>query len=375
MVSTIQSGARVLVTGATGYLGAAVAEQFIQEGYVVVGSARTLSKAENVKNFFDKKYGPGKFEIYASGDLEKDGAFDDAVKGTAHFTVYLKVEFKFIKNIDYTDVEAIAHVASPVGVSSDDPVKDVVEVAVKGTTSLLNSALKYGKNVKSVVVVSSVASVLDSSVPEEYLYTEKNWNDGAIKTVLELKAKGEAINPFIAYMASKNEAERAVWNFKENKKPSFTLTTVLPTYLYGAIVPTPRSVADVQAASTANYIVKFYTGENQDYKQVLPPVGFVSIADVARASVLIVEKNDVSDGQRYLLNAGSYSFQQIVDILRKNYPERQSIIVEGEPGNYEKANQPKQYDGSKITRDLGLKYTDLEPVVLATINSVKEVLQ
>ncbi|CAO3694408.1 unnamed protein product [Umbelopsis ramanniana] len=352
-ISTIQSGARVLVTGATGYLGAAVAEQFIQDGYVVVGSARTLSKAENVKNFFDKKYGSGKFEIYASGNLEKEGAFDDAVK----------------------DVEAIAHVASPVGVSSDDPVKDVVEVAIKGTTSLLNSALKYGKNVKSVVVVSSVASVLDSSVPEEFVYTEKNWNDGAIKTVLELKAKGEVINPFIAYMASKNEAERAVWNFKENNKPSFTLSTVLPTYLYGAIVPTPQSVADVQASSTANYIVKFYTGENQDYKQVLPPVGFVSIADVARASVLIVEKSDVSDGQRYLLNAGSYSFQHIVDILHKNYPEQQSIIVEGEPGNYEKANQPKQYDGSKITRDLGLKYTDLESVVLATINSVKDVLQ
>jgi uncharacterized protein YbjT (DUF2867 family) len=96
MVSTIQSGARVLVTGATGYLGAAVAEQFIQDGYVVVGSARTLSKAENVKNFFDKKYGSGKFEIYASGDLEKEGAFDDAVKGTAHLIAYLRVESKLI---------------------------------------------------------------------------------------------------------------------------------------------------------------------------------------------------------------------------------------------------------------------------------------
>ncbi|KAI9288345.1 hypothetical protein BC943DRAFT_316310 [Umbelopsis sp. AD052] len=353
MVSTIQSGARVLVTGATGYLGAAVAEQFIQEGYIVVGSARTPSKAENVKSFFDKKYGSGKFEIYASGDLEKVGAFDDAVK----------------------DVEAIVHVASPVGVSSDDPIKDVVEVAIKGTTSLLNSAQKYGQNVKSVVVVSSVASVLDSSVPEEYVYDEKNWNDGALKTVIELKEKGKAISPFIAYMASKNEAERAVWKFKEDNKPSFTLSTVLPTYLYGAIVPTPRSIGDVHAASTANYIVKYYTGENQDYKQVLPPVGFVSIVDVARASILIIEKNDVSDGQRYLLNAGPYSFQQIVDIMRKNFPERQSIIVKGEPGNYEKANLPKQYDGSKITRDLGLKYTDLEPVILATINSAKEVLQ
>jgi len=88
MVSTIQSGARVLVTGATGYLGAGVAEEFIKSGYIVVGSSRTSSKAENVKSYFDKKYGPGKFEIYESGNLEKQGAFDDAVKGTVYFTMY-----------------------------------------------------------------------------------------------------------------------------------------------------------------------------------------------------------------------------------------------------------------------------------------------
>ncbi|KAI8574943.1 hypothetical protein K450DRAFT_154599, partial [Umbelopsis ramanniana AG] len=341
----------VLVTGATGYLGAAIADQFIHDGYIVVGSARTLSKAENLKNYFDEKYGSGKFEVYASGDLAKEGAFDDAVK----------------------DVEIIAHVASPVGVESEDPMKDVVNVAIKGTTSILNSALQYGKNVKSVLVVSSLASLLDSSVPEKYVYTEKDWNDEAIKSMIDRKAKGESIPVFLAYMASKNEAERAVWKFKEDNKLPFTISTILPSWIYGAIVPTPRSVDDVNAASTAAYIVQFYSGENQNYNQSFPPVGFVNVADVARASVMIVEKNNITDGQRYILNAGTYSFQEIVDILRKNFPERQDIIVEGEPGNYENANQPKQYDGSKITRDLGVKYTDLETTVLDAINSVKHI--
>jgi short-subunit dehydrogenase len=81
MVSSVQPGARVLVTGATGYIGAVVAEQFVKNGNTVVGSARTLQKAENVKSYLDKKYGSGKFEIYASGSLEKEGAFDGAVKG------------------------------------------------------------------------------------------------------------------------------------------------------------------------------------------------------------------------------------------------------------------------------------------------------
>lgn len=272
-----------------------------------------------------------------------------------------------------SDVEAIAHVASPVGVASEDPIKDVIDVAINGTTNLLNSALKYGKNVKSVVLVSSLVSVLDSSVPEEYVYDEKDWNDGAMRSVIESKAKGESVHPFVAYMASKNESERAVWKFKEDNTPSFTLTTIIPSWIYGTIVPTPRTAADVEAASTANYVAQFYTGESQNYNQVFTPVGFVNIADVAHATLLIVEKNDISDGQRYILNAGTYSFQEIADILRKNFPERQSIIVKGEPGNYEKANQPKQHDGSKITRDLGLKYSSLETTVVDLANSIKHV--
>jgi NADPH:quinone reductase-like Zn-dependent oxidoreductase len=44
LVSPIQQGARVLVTGATGYVGASVADQFIQAGYAVVGTSRTRQR-------------------------------------------------------------------------------------------------------------------------------------------------------------------------------------------------------------------------------------------------------------------------------------------------------------------------------------------
>lgn len=91
MVSPIQQDARVLVTGATGYVGASVADQFIQAGYVVVGTSRTAAKAEALKKFFDSKYGAGKFEIYETGDLAKEGAFDGAVKGTVFIRIYKQV--------------------------------------------------------------------------------------------------------------------------------------------------------------------------------------------------------------------------------------------------------------------------------------------
>lgn len=98
MVSSLQQGSRVLVTGATGYVGATVADQFIQAGYIVVGTSRSAQKAEAVKKYFDATYGPGKFEIYESGDLEKDGAFDAAVKGTI-LTCICLARIKHIINV------------------------------------------------------------------------------------------------------------------------------------------------------------------------------------------------------------------------------------------------------------------------------------
>jgi nucleoside-diphosphate-sugar epimerase len=67
----------------TGYIGTHVADQFLKAGYVVIGTSRTASKAEGVKKYFETTYGPGKFEIYEAGDLQKEGVFDDAVKGNS----------------------------------------------------------------------------------------------------------------------------------------------------------------------------------------------------------------------------------------------------------------------------------------------------
>ncbi|KAG2175962.1 hypothetical protein INT44_000440 [Umbelopsis vinacea] len=346
MVSSIQPGARVLVTGATGYVGAQVADQFLKAGYVVVGTSRTAAKAQNVKNYFDEKYGAGKFEVYETGDLVKDGAFDGAVK----------------------DVDAIAHVASPVIFNAVDPIKEVIELAVNSTLSLLNSALKYGKNVKHVVVTSSVASIVDGTASPDHVFSEADWNDVAIETVLQQKKSGQPINPFLAYTASKNEAERAIWRFKEEKKPSFAISTILPSFVYGPLLPPPASEKEVQANTTAKEIVFYYSGENQDPSKDLGLNIFVDVTDVALAHVRAVERVDKSDGQRYLLSSGGFSFQEVVDILREAFPERQNIIAKGQPSQKAAENR---FDHSKSVRDLGIQYKDFKTTVLDTVDSVK----
>lgn len=271
-------------------------------------------------------------------------------------------------NFAHKDVDAIAHVASPVVFNTADPIKEVIELAVNSTLSLLNSALKYGKNVKHVVVTSSVASIMNSKVSPDHIYSEADWNDEAFQAVLSLKENGKPIDGFLAYVASKNEAERAIWRFKEEKKPSFSISTILPSFVYGALLPPPTTVQEVQANTTAKDIVFYYSGENQDTSSDRPLSSFVDVTDVALAHVRAIENGEKSDGQRYVLSSGGFTFQEAVDILRENFPERQNIIAKGQPG---KKSNAHKIDNSKSVRELGIQYKDFKTSVLTTVDSVK----
>jgi nucleoside-diphosphate-sugar epimerase len=71
----------VLVTGISGFLGSHVADQFLEAGYKVRGTAREVSKVDAIKKAFISKYGEGRVEVVAVPDITVEGAFDEAVKG------------------------------------------------------------------------------------------------------------------------------------------------------------------------------------------------------------------------------------------------------------------------------------------------------
>ena len=112
---------------------------------------------------------------------------------------------------------------------------DIIVPAVRGTTSVLHSALKYGSSVKRVVLTSSFVAVFEW-VPEPRVYTEENWNNAAIEAV---KTKGSAADSFTVYSASKALAEKAAWEFVETNKSKilFDLVALNPPWIFGASVP------------------------------------------------------------------------------------------------------------------------------------------
>jgi nucleoside-diphosphate-sugar epimerase len=89
--------AKVLVTGANGYLATWVVKKYLEAGFSVRGTVRSLSKSVFLKDKF-AHYGD-RFELVVVEDITKEGAFDEAVK----------------------DVDAIAHTASPFHYKSTNP--------------------------------------------------------------------------------------------------------------------------------------------------------------------------------------------------------------------------------------------------------------
>jgi nucleoside-diphosphate-sugar epimerase len=93
----ISAPAKVLVTGANGYLATWVVKKYLEAGYSVRGTVRSLSRSAFLVDKF-ANYGD-RFELIAVEDITKDGAFDEAVRG----------------------VDAIAHTASPFHYKSNNP--------------------------------------------------------------------------------------------------------------------------------------------------------------------------------------------------------------------------------------------------------------
>jgi nucleoside-diphosphate-sugar epimerase len=84
---------------------------------------------------------------------------------------------------------------------------DLITHAVRGTTSILNSALKHGSALERLILTSSVASVRDDTTMPR-AFSECNWNNSAVEVV---KTRGSAVGPVVIYLAPKMLVKKAAW--------------------------------------------------------------------------------------------------------------------------------------------------------------------
>jgi nucleoside-diphosphate-sugar epimerase len=178
-------------------------------------------------------------------------------------------------------------------------------------------------------------------------------------------------NPANGYRASKTFAEKAAWEFVKSEKPNFTITTMCPPMVFGPIV---HYLNSLDALNTSNQRVRnFITGQA---KSEIPDTGtfiWVDVRDLALAHVNAIEVPQAAD-KRFFITAGYFSNKELVEIIRKNFPEYEGELpgkdIKG--GDYPEAGLYK-YDNSRVKNVLGIEFTPLEKSIVDLVKSLKAV--
>lgn len=196
----------VLLTGATGSVGAHVLSQLISSDHAVTAIVRSLSKS---RLFFTQKYpsqiASGTLILAEIPDLSAPHVFDDLAK----------------------TVDAIIHVATPL--SNKNFQTEVIDPTWLIDQSILKAAAQ-APSVKRVIITGSIVSTFNlfEDMFSGKTISEKSYNPITHEQGLE--------SPASAYMYAKTAAELKSWEFVEKEKPGFDLVVLLAPSITGRCI-------------------------------------------------------------------------------------------------------------------------------------------
>jgi len=260
---------KVLVTGATGYIGLHCIHQLLNQGYEVNGSVRSPERKHEIINALNSYNTSTEHLNLYTFNLTEDSGWDEGMQGC-----------------DY-----LLHVASPISLEHTDE-EYFVQPAVDGVKRALRFAKKH--NVKKVVLTSSVAAIFDT-LEKKTSFDESDWSDPN--------------NPSIsAYSKSKTLAERAAWEFVKDEKYPFELAVINPALVVGASIS-----GDIGESNKAVEMVA------SGRMPVAVPLmfGYVDVRDVAAAHILAMQ-TPASNGERFALVEKDLWYTDVAKILREN---------------------------------------------------------
>ena len=260
---------KVLVTGATGYIGLHCIQQLLDQGYAVNGSLRSLERKDEIFESLESNNTSTEHLKLFSFNLNEDDGWDEGMEGC-----------------DY-----LIHVASPIALERKSE-----DFFVKPAVAGVKRALKFAKKhkIKKVILTSSVAAIFHGIELKEY-YDESDWSDPE--------------NPSIDhYSKSKTLAEKAAWDFIEAEGKPFEFTVINPALVIG-----PSLSNDLGESNKAIQMVA--TGK----MPVAVPLqfGYVDVRDVAAAHILAMQKQ-ASDGERFALAEKDMWYEDVAKVLREN---------------------------------------------------------
>ncbi|KAM5387043.1 hypothetical protein ACJZ2D_000336 [Fusarium nematophilum] len=340
----IPKGSTILVTGAGGLVGSHVADQFLQFGYKVRGTARNTKKSAWLSDVFDKKYGAGQFELLSIPDMAADDAFTEAVKG----------------------VSAVAHVAS-VMTFDPDPNK-VIPTVIAGAVNVLKAAYAEPSVKRFVYTSSSTAALLPKPNVPGIVVTEDTWNDEAVKLAWSSTAySAEQAN--LTYAASKTQAEQEVWKFykeNKNKRPDLVVNSVVPDCNFGKSL----DVVNQGHPSTSGFLVFLWQNQNLEILKQFDPRHFVDVQDTGILHVAAAIHPDVKS-ERIFAFAEPFNWDKVLDILRKQNPGVK--FIDNFQSDQDLSEIKPKARAEQLLRDLGRPgWTSLEDGILLNTEDLRQ---
>lgn len=244
---------KVLVTGATGFIGGNLVRLLLQQGFKVRALVRSSSDLANLKNL--------DVEL-AYGDLRGPASLIKACDGCDH----------------------LYHVAASYQFWSPDP-KEFYESNVEGTRNILEAAKTA--NIPKIVYTSTVGAIQYPSNPDQpsdetCWPTEKDLHND--------------------YKKSKFMAEQVALKYAQSGLPVVIVNPSAPIGAYD-IKPTP----------TGKIIVDFLNGKVPAYLDT--GLNIIDVEDVAWGHILAAQKGKV--GERYILGYKNISLKEIYELIAR----------------------------------------------------------
>ena len=337
--------ARVLVTGATGFVGAHCLIQLLAAGHETRATLRDLKRESEVRAML-RQGGAGdvgeRLKLFRA-ELSSGEGWAEATAGC----------------------DTVLHVASPFPSTVPKNENDLIAPARDGALRVLKAARDAG--VKRVVLTSSFAAIgYGAPKDRSAAFTEDDWTNLKDPTVQ-------------AYQKSKTIAERAAWDFIAREGGKLELAVVNPVLVLGPVLGPDTSTSIV-------LIKRLLDGAMPGCPDIR--FGTVDVRDVADLHLRCMTEPAAS-GERFIATSGDFlSIRQIAEMLKgslgqaaRKVPTRalpdwlMRVVGLFDPevrGILPELGKRKNASNEKARRLLGWAPRSPEEAVLATARSLSE---
>lgn len=326
---------KVYITGASGFIAQHIVKLLLESGYEVVGTVRSKEKGDKLAKLVNHQ----NFQYVVVPNIAAPDAFDVSLK-------------------QHNDVSYILHTASPFTYTTTNPEQDLIIPAIQGTRNILNAADKFAQQLTRFVITSSDAAIY-SNIDEKnnkLTFNEQSWNN--------IKYEDATVDAVTAYYGAKSFAEKLAWEFMEMNTPSFTLTAVNPSYVFG-----PQAyLCDPNHLNESNVMIGDLLEKHGNDTFDNEVGGYIDVRDVAKAHVFAMGNEDAAN-RRLFMNNGHFSVQMMLDIINAKWPELN--LIKGSPGSGpEDIKTLGRIDNSTTKKFLPWTFLDLKTTVVDTVQQI-----